>query len=719
MNRILNFERKLIGTLLLAATIPILMQYLVSFSIIEMQFDNVRNERYALVHNNLGKSIENLKRQQLLINIDYAHWSDFYVSTIKDDDVWFENIFDNITSNRVGIEMIYVINNNGEAVYEYHPEDRFLQDYAGFVSNAKAGNDLSTIISFNENLYIVSFACIEDTENTMALGGVLVMGQPITSKIVSDFPKAHGFDVDIINNGNGIKSGNSTNRFDELLNMKEQQLEMQDDIRYYKLDDYNKNTIALLEIKETGDFIKEAVAKTQNSFYLTLGIALLIVFIFVVFLKNSIMHPIRELRNKVRQMRAGSYGSSNEKDEIIALTEEFEAMSLEIGSHTAEIEEQNQTLQYLVYKDDITGAYNKRFFRLKFEEEFNANAKENKSFCLALIDLDYFKVYRELVSIKTRNEVLCRIHNIIAQDFDKSCYVCFDGTDEFRIILTDTQYKDAIDAISKISSDISKENFASMEQLPTGHITVSCGVANYPKDADNDEKLYYAAVDRLHRAKHHNQGNVGYFYSIFSDIKEEIHADRKSLIYATKAFLAVIDAMDEYTYTHTEGVVKYASIIADELKLDENDKENISIGALLHDIGKLELGRELLNKKEKLSKEEIELIKQHPVFGVNMLKTLRHFEEIADIVKYHHERYDGMGYPEGLSGEAIPLGARIVAVADSFDAMTTTRAYRNLSKSFAEAADELTKCAGAQFDPQIVKIFVDYIKNNNYNINIL
>ncbi|OGO77521.1 MAG: hypothetical protein A2Y23_07555 [Clostridiales bacterium GWB2_37_7] len=719
MNRMLNFERKLIIAILLAATIPILLQYLVSFSVIEMQFDNVRDERYESVYSNIENSIENLKGQLLLTNIDYAHWSDMYVSTINDDDPWFEDVFNNITSVDVGIEMIYVLNDSGTVAYEYNAKDGFLQEYASYINQAKAGNNIATIAKFGRRLYILSFVHIEDTDDTMARGGVLVMTRAITDKTIRSFPKDHSFDVDIINYGAGIKNGNKIENFDGLMSMEQQQLERLDDIRYYKLNDYNRNPIALIEIKENGDFFNEAVAKTQKGFYIIVVVTLSLVLFFVVFLKNSIMHPIRELRNKVSLMRGVAYSGSNEKDEIIALTEEFEAMSQEIHSHTVEIEEQNKTLQYLVYRDDITGAYNKRFFRIKYKEAFYASVAQNKSICLALIDLDYFKVYRELISIEERNNVLCKIYNIIVSNVDKNCFVCFDGADEFRIILTDIQYKNAIDAVSRIASYISNEKFSGMDKLPKGNITASCGVANYPKDADSDEKLYYAAIDRLHRAKHHNQGNVGYFYSIFSDIKEEIKSDRKTLIYATKAFLAVIDAMDEYTYTHTEGVVKYSIIIAEQLNLDENDKENIRIGALLHDIGKLELGRELLNKKEKLSEEEIMLIKQHPTFGVNMLKTLSHFDEIANIVKYHHERYDGKGYPEGISGEAIPLGARIVAIADSFDAMTTTRAYRNLHKSFEEAADELVKCAGAQFDPSIVKVFVDYIKNNNYNINIL
>jgi diguanylate cyclase (GGDEF)-like protein/putative nucleotidyltransferase with HDIG domain len=718
MNRILNFERKLVVAFLLAALIPIFMQYLVSFNIIDMQFGNVRDERYELVHNNIDRAIENLKKQQLLTNIDYAHWSDMYDSTVNRDNIWFADIFTNITSKDVGIEMIYVLDSSGAAVYEYSPIEDFLNNYSGYISTAKAGNDISSIVSYNGELYIVSFACIEDTDKTMARGGVLIMGQAITSSIINGFPEAHDFEADIVHNGYGIKIGNAVDDYNSLLHMDQRQLEENESIRYYKLSDYNRNTVALMEIKEIGNFINQAITKTHKSFYIVIGVVLFLTLVFVMFLKNNIMSPIRELRSKVSKMRGNSY-SSIAKDEIIALTEEFAAMSEEIISHTVEIEEQNKTLQYLVHRDDITGAYNKRFFRLMIDEEFVKAVSKNTSLCLCLIDIDYFKVYREAISANERYEVLTQIYNILDNRLDESCYICFDGTDEFRIIMTDTLYKEAIDTISEIATCISNQNFIGMEQLPTGKITVSCGVANYPKDADNVDKLYCAAVDRLHRAKHHSQGNVGYYYSIFNNIKEEIESDRKTLIYATKAFLAVIDAMDEYTYTHTEGVVKYASILAEQLQLEEGQKENIKIGALLHDIGKLELGRELLNKREKLSEEEFRLIKQHPVFGVNMLKTLRCFEEISDIVKYHHERYDGKGYPDGISGDAIPLGARIVAVADSFDAMTTTRAYRNVHKSFEEAAVELEKCAGAQFDPYIVKVFVDYIKSNNYHVNVL
>lgn len=719
MFRKLSLEEKLVVSFLLAAILPVLLQFVVSYRVIHMQYEEMQNERYNVVHQNLNSALENMQKQQILTNIDYSHWSDTYQSTLNRDHEWFEEMFNNIVSEKVGIDVIYVINNNKEVVYQHNPVDGFIQDSKNYIEIVRGGNEIGTLMRISDGLYLVSFTCIKDSEATGAIGGVLVFGQQVDARMLQNLPKSYHFNIDLIHNSNSIKSGSTLENFSELIQQDSKQLETHNNTRYYKINDYVGSTIALWQVVDTGNLIEEAIEKTHRSGVIIIGVVLILVTVFVVLLKNNIMKPIRNLRARVNQMRNISYDMDTGIDEIAALTEEFEAMSEEINYQTTEIKEQNKTLQYLVYRDDITGAYNKRFFRIKLQEEFEKAVAIGENLCLALVDIDYFNMYRELIDVQERNDALTVIFHTIKSYLRDDCYVCFDGTDEFRIILANSQYKETLDSISQITAEISKKRFINMEKLPTGKITVSSGVASYPKDADNIEKLYYAARDRLHRAKHHNQGNVGYFYSIFNDIKDDIHSDKKTLIYATKAFLAVIDAMDEYTYTHTEGVVKYASIIAEELGLDEKQKDDIRIGALLHDIGKLELGRELLNKKEKLTEEDIALIKQHPNFGVNMLKTLSHFEGIAEIVKYHHERYDGLGYPDGLIGRNIPLGARIVAVADSFDAMTTVRAYRKVHKSFKDAAQELNLCAGKQFDPDIVKVFVKYIEVNNYNFNVI
>ncbi|WP_186578106.1 HD-GYP domain-containing protein [Aquibacillus kalidii] len=175
----------------------------------------------------------------------------------------------------------------------------------------------------------------------------------------------------------------------------------------------------------------------------------------------------------------------------------------------------------------------------------------------------------------------------------------------------------------------------------------------------------------------------------------------------------LLDSRDPYTATHSENVANFSTIIAKRLKLSKQVQENIYLGGLLHDIGKIVIPDIILNKPSKLNKEEFEIIKQHPKIGYETLKHIAAFKErgILDMVLYHHERYDGMGYPHGLKGEEIPLVAKIIAVADAFDAMTSKRVYRN-AKDIEVVLEEFDKNKGKQFDPLVADTFLAYLHEN-------
>ncbi|WP_066060114.1 HD-GYP domain-containing protein [Robertmurraya korlensis] len=171
-----------------------------------------------------------------------------------------------------------------------------------------------------------------------------------------------------------------------------------------------------------------------------------------------------------------------------------------------------------------------------------------------------------------------------------------------------------------------------------------------------------------------------------------------------------LDARDAYTAKHSVNVAKYAVIIAQELKMRKEQIETIYVGGLLHDIGKIGVPEEILMKASRLTDQEFTRIKQHPLIGFETLKHIKSFERngVLDIVLYHHERYDGKGYPEGLKGDKIPVFARIMAIADSFDAMTSQRAYRG-PKDLSYAMNEIHRNKGTQFDPKIADIFLKVI----------
>lgn len=188
------------------------------------------------------------------------------------------------------------------------------------------------------------------------------------------------------------------------------------------------------------------------------------------------------------------------------------------------------------------------------------------------------------------------------------------------------------------------------------------------------------------------------------------HQYKKIIRETLGAFANVIDAKDEYTNGHSIRVALYSRELARRMGLDDQMQENIYMIALLHDIGKVGIPDAILNKPGKLSPEELEIVRSHTSVGRKILANITSVENIANGAHYHHERFDGTGYPTGLAGESIPLCARIICVADSYDAMSSTRCYREMLSS-SEIIDELERCAGTQFDPSIVPHMVSMIKD--------
>lgn len=173
-----------------------------------------------------------------------------------------------------------------------------------------------------------------------------------------------------------------------------------------------------------------------------------------------------------------------------------------------------------------------------------------------------------------------------------------------------------------------------------------------------------------------------------------------------------VEAKDPYTRGHSDRVSEFSVLIGKKMGLDDETLHTLKIGGLFHDIGKIGIPDSILLKESKLSDEEYSQIKNHPTIGAHMLGDAAVFKDIIPIVKHHHERFDGRGYPSQLAGENIPFIARIAAVADTFDAMTSKRTYRD-ALPLSVVKEEIEKCSGTQFDPKIAKVFLD-ILNNDY-----
>lgn len=188
----------------------------------------------------------------------------------------------------------------------------------------------------------------------------------------------------------------------------------------------------------------------------------------------------------------------------------------------------------------------------------------------------------------------------------------------------------------------------------------------------------------------------------------------KSYFETVIALATAVDSRDEYTIGHSKQVTKYAVAIAKNMGLTENDIDILRDAALLHDIGKIGMPDDLLRNTDELTKDEKDLVWKHPVTGENILKPVESLSKLCPIVRHHHERYDGKGYPDGLQGKDIPLLARIIMLADSYDAMRSDRSYQK-GRSTEKAIAEIKKCSGSQFDPLCVKTFVEYLETSIEN----
>lgn len=402
-----------------------------------------------------------------------------------------------------------------------------------------------------------------------------------------------------------------------------------------------------------------------------------------------------------------------EKDLILAAV--FILTAWPLGFYVKTERNHIEKLQNLANEDGLTGVYNHRFFHEALREKLISYKKENRPISLIFIDIDHFKHYNDLYGHQKGDQVLKIIGSLLKEIIVENGIAARYGGEEFAIILPDTLEQDAIKIAENIRYRIQETYFEGEENQPKGKITASMGVSTFPDKAENEVELIKCADDALYRAKFFNKNRVETYHSILDELKKEIEHKDIDLVTSIKTLISVINAKDRYTYGHVERVVFYSRLLAEKLGLSEEDKKKLVYGAYMHDIGKINIGEEVLNKKMPLNNEEWEVLKQHPANGVEIINPVKSLSYIAPLILHHHERYDGKGYPDNLKGENIPYLARILTVVDSFDAMTSNRPYSKI-KSHSEAIEELKKCRGSQFDSDIADAFIEVIEENKDNI---
>jgi HD-GYP domain-containing protein (c-di-GMP phosphodiesterase class II)/CHASE2 domain-containing sensor protein len=395
-----------------------------------------------------------------------------------------------------------------------------------------------------------------------------------------------------------------------------------------------------------------------------------------------------------------------------------------------------EKLRILSITDPSTGFYTYRYFLLKLDEELkNSSAEIN----LAVVHIDnYRKLIAELNFDETKN--LIKLVSQFIKDnltikFPKA-FFCRIAYDSLGVVFFNTPKKNIDRFFSNLVDQLRKTAFKLEDKLPLLHLSgiliskirniniTSRDIIQHLETAlKSPDKRPNDYQELIIREKNWNlkQSDSSSDMLVFltSDLEErnkELEKVIKSLSEAQKetyeayfqtirSLIKALEAKDTYTQGHSERVAKYALAIGKFIGLNEEDCDALNKAALLHDIGKIGIPEYILHKKEKLTTDEIEIIRRHPLMSMDILKPIKPFKNLLPIVLSHHERFDGTGYPYGLAGEMIPRGAQILAVADSFDAITCGRGYKK-GTNINDTISEMEKNKGTQFNP----IYVDTLK---------
>lgn len=410
-----------------------------------------------------------------------------------------------------------------------------------------------------------------------------------------------------------------------------------------------------------------------------------------------------------------------------------------------------QKAQEQAITDGLTGVKTHRFLMEALSSEWKRSTRANRPFSLVLMDLDRFKFVNDFYGHLEGDVVLQRVGHILEQNCRRSDVVARYGGDEFVILMPETTVEQARQLASKLRGWV-----ASDPLLRDKNITASFGIAGFPVHGSTPQELIQVADSSMYLSKHQGGNSVSSaeqgdpndtkrwkkdvleaylgvtlkrLFSTGPEAFEEIYRRLEqftrslteqggagsadglppAVVETVTSLALAIDAKDHYTQGHSQKVSAYAVMIAQALEMDQAEVEEIRLAGLLHDIGKVGIPEPILNKSGPLDASEWETMKSHTELGAKILEPLEAMNKIRLMVRHHHEFFDGTGYPDRLEGEQIPHGARLIAIADAYDTITSARTYKK-ARTPEDAFGELERCAANQFDPELVRVFIQTMR---------
>jgi diguanylate cyclase (GGDEF)-like protein/putative nucleotidyltransferase with HDIG domain len=360
------------------------------------------------------------------------------------------------------------------------------------------------------------------------------------------------------------------------------------------------------------------------------------------------------------------------------------------------ITELEHRLETAPLRDPLTGLPTLHAFDRHLDAAVGRARRHGDKLSLAAVDIDAFRGINARYGRETGDEVLKTVASRLLSLAPAGDLVTRSSADEFLVLLPERGALESAEQFVRLQKDLEEVRVGRLDC-----VSASIGLAEYKLPMTADE-LIAAAGERLRRARLNGGGRTE---------SQPVSLDR---VLPSDTIAGLAEALlerDRYTGEHSEHVAEMAAAVARALGLDEREAERVRGAALLHDIGKVGIPDDILRKGTDLTEPEWRTMREHPIIGERIVRTIPGLGPVARIIRHEHERWDGSGYPDGLSGEEIPIGARIIQACDAYHAMTSDRPYRK-ALPHADAVRELASGAGTQFDPQITEILISQLWAN-------
>jgi diguanylate cyclase (GGDEF)-like protein len=624
---------------------------------------------------------------------DWAYWDDTYrFAKDRNEAYVLSNLSESALSN---IDMNFiVIKDKADKIIlakrydleektflDFSEEEiRFMQEDIALEDENRSGK--SGLVLLEEGIAVLSFEPILMSNEEGQSNGILVMGKYIDNYQADRLSQKIQSQVGFINVYD-IKNDQPLSSIIEELHEKDQVIDYVNESMlhgYAMMDDMHDKPLLLLDISMERDVYLKGKYNIYIFYCMFFIIGVVFTGLIIFIIKNIILIRIGNLKKEVgkiaehKDLSKRVYASGN--DEITELTADINKM-------LQSLEQAQQKIKYLGFHDNLTGLYNRSFFNVELKR-----LEHTRFLPVAIItgDVNGLKLINDAFGLEAGDNVLKKIAEILIESCRKEDIIARVSGNEFAMILPSTSYADAMQISARIKDRIKSD---SVENI---HPSISLGIAAKNEKEEKIGDVFKQATDNMYKAK-----------------LLESKSFRSSII---ASLIKTLSEGTAETEEHSQRLKKYSLLIGKKMSLNESQLDDLALISVLHDIGKTAIPENILNKKGSLNAQEWEKMKEHSEIGYRIASSLPELASVSDAILYHHEHWDGTGYPHGLKGSRIPLLARIISIVDAFDAMTNDRVYSK-AMPLEDAIMELDINAGKQFDPILVKMFLHIIDEEN------